>query len=247
MSLRAVPGLPIVRPGDDLAALIKAALAVAEIDVQNGDVFVVTSKVVSRAEGRFARLSEVTPSPRARQLAEAVDKDPALVQLILDESTSVSRTAPGVVIARHRCGIVSANAGIDASNVGDLGVVLLLPADPDASAATLRAKLVAQLGCHVGIVISDSLGRPFRFGTVGHAIGAAGIVALDDRRGTTDLYGRTLEHTEVALADQLAAAADMVAGQAGEGRPVVLIRGVDRQGNGRAADLLRPPEKDLYA
>jgi coenzyme F420-0:L-glutamate ligase/coenzyme F420-1:gamma-L-glutamate ligase len=232
VSLRAVPGLPIVRPGDDLAALIKAALAVAEIDVQNGDVFVVTSKVVSRAEGRFARLSEVTPSPRARQLAEAVDKDPALVQLILDESTSVSRTAPGVVIARHRCGIVSA---------------LLLPADPDASAATLRAKLVAQLGCHVGIVISDSLGRPFRFGTVGHAIGAAGIVALDDRRGTTDLYGRTLEHTEVALADQLAAAADMVAGQAGEGRPVVLIRGVDRQGNGRAADLLRPPEKDLYA
>ena len=247
VQLLALPDIPVVEVGDDLVDLILQALVRADLTLQANDVLVITSKIVSRSEGRFVCLADVTPTRRAEELAAQIGKDPRLVTLILAESTAISRTAPGVVIVRHRCGVVSANAGIDASNVGRADTVLLLPEAPDASAERIRKSLADRGYSQVGIVLSDSLGRPFRAGTVGHAIGAAGVECLGDRRGTQDLYGRDLEHTWVATADQLAAAADMVAGQAAQGRPVVLIRGVCLAGNGTASELIRPPEMDLYA
>ena len=237
----AIPGLPIVQPGDDLAALIDAAIARAELARGAGDVIVVASKLVSRAEGRFVELARVEPSARARELAAVTGHDPAHVEVILRESIAISRAARGVLVARHRRGFVVANAGVDFSNVGRAGQVLLLPADPDASAA----RLAARLGC--AIVISDSFGRPFRLGSVGVAIGCAGVAALHDHRGRVDLFGRPLEHTVTAIADQLAAIADLVAGQADEARGAVLVRGVKLSGDGRAADLLRAADEDLYA
>ena len=238
----ALPGLPVVEPGDDLATLIAAALARAELTLRDGDVLVVASKLVSRAEDRFVDLTTVDPSPRARELAETTGKDPRHVEVVLRESVSVSRAAKTVLIVRHRLGFVVANAGVDASNVrGDGSWVLLLPEDPDASAA----RLAAALG--TAVVISDSFGRPFRLGTVGVAIGAAGLPALFDQRGKRDLFGRALEHTETALADQIAAAADLVAGQAAEGRGAVLVRGLRfPSSSGGANGLCRAPEEDLY-
>jgi coenzyme F420-0:L-glutamate ligase/coenzyme F420-1:gamma-L-glutamate ligase len=238
----ALPGLPVVEPGDDLATLIGAALARAELTLRDGDVLVVASKLVSRAEDRFVDLATVDPSPRARALAETTGKDPRLVEVVLRESTAVSRAAKHVLIVRHRRGFVVANAGVDASNVRGHGTwVLLLPEDPDASAARLAAALGA------AVVISDSFGRPFRLGTVGVAIGAAGLPALFDQRGKRDLFGRALEHTETALADQIAAAADLVAGQAAEGRGAVLVRGLHfPSSSGGAKALCRAPEEDLY-
>jgi coenzyme F420-0:L-glutamate ligase/coenzyme F420-1:gamma-L-glutamate ligase len=177
-----------------------------------------------------------------------VEKEPWLVELILRESTSVSRAAPGVLIVRHRLGFVGANAGIDSSNVGGEDRVLLLPVDPDASAARLRRMLESRTGCTLGVIISDSLGRPFRLGTVGAAIGVAGVPAVWDQCGSVDLHGRTLEHTVTALADQVAAAADLVAGQAAEGRGAVVVRGLQwAPASGGASALLRPVENDLYA
>ncbi len=256
VELIALPGIPILGPGADVHAEITAALARADLPLRDGDVLVVTSKLISRSQGRFVDLATVTPTPRAHDLAATVEKDPRLVELILSESVAVSRAVPGVLIVRHRHGFVSANAAIDASNASppdaapDSGPwVLLMPTDPDGAAAALRDSLEATSGAAVGVVLSDSLGRPFRLGTVGAAVGVAGVSALWDQRGVTDLGGRALEHTQTALGDQLAAAADMVAGQAGEGRPVILVRGlafrVDPDAN--ASDLLRPPDRDLYA
>ena len=238
----ALPGLPVIEPGDDLADLIGGALLRAGLTVRDGDVLVVASKLVSRAEGRFVDLRAVEPSRRALQLAEKTGKDPRHVEVVLRESVIVSRAARGVLIVRHRLGFVVANGGVDTSNVrGDPSWVLLLPEDPDASARTLASRL------GVAVVVSDSFGRPFRLGTVGVAIGAAGLPPLFDQRGRRDLFGRALEHTETALADQIAAAADLVAGQAAEGRGAVLVRGLgfapSRSG---AAELCRPPEEDLY-
>jgi len=197
------------------------------------------------------RLADVTPSARAGELAAQVGKDPRLVELILGESVEVSRIRPGVIIVRHRLGFTSANAGIDRSNVqlatGEEEAVLLLPVDPDASAARLRAALHAATGATVGVVITDSHGRPFRLGTVGVAIGVAGIPALWNRRGEPDLYGYQLQHTDVGLADEIAAAAGLLMGQAAEGLPAVLIRGLSLPAtDGRATDLVRPPALDLY-
>jgi len=197
------------------------------------------------------RLADVTPSARAGELAAQVGKDPRLVELILGESVEVSRIRPGVIIVRHRLGFTSANAGIDRSNVqlatGEEEAVLLLPVDPDASAARLRAALYAATGATVGVVITDSHGRPFRLGTVGVAIGVAGIPALWNRRGEPDLYGYQLQHTDVGLADEIAAAAGLLMGQAAEGLPAVLIRGLSLPAtDGRATDLVRPPALDLY-
>jgi coenzyme F420-0:L-glutamate ligase / coenzyme F420-1:gamma-L-glutamate ligase len=238
----ALPGLPVIEPGDDLAALIAAALARAELTLREGDVVVVASKLVSRAEDRFVDLATVDPSPRARELAGTTGQDPRHVEVVLRESAAVSRAAKNALIVRHRLGFVVANAGVDASNVrGDGSWVLLLPADPDASAAALSARLGA------AVVISDSFGRPFRLGTVGVAIGAAGLPALCDQRGKRDLFGRALTHTETALADQIAAAADLVAGQAAEGRGAVLVRGLRfPSSSGGAGALCRVPEEDLY-
>jgi coenzyme F420-0:L-glutamate ligase/coenzyme F420-1:gamma-L-glutamate ligase len=211
--------------------------------------------LLSRAENRFVDLGAVHPSQRAIELGEQVRKDPRLVELILRESSAVSRAAPGVLVVRHRLGFVVANAGIDSSNVappngiGGLGPwVLLLPQAPDASAAAIRKRLESESRVSVGVIVSDSFGRPFRLGTVGAAIGVSGLPPLWDRRGDRDLFGRVLEQTITALADQVAAAADLVAGQANEGRPVVLVRGLQFDPSELGARMLaRKPEEDLYA
>jgi coenzyme F420-0:L-glutamate ligase/coenzyme F420-1:gamma-L-glutamate ligase len=254
LSLSALPGLPRVGPGDDLAELISQAIVRAELSLQDGDVVVVTSKLFSRAENRFVDLAQVVPSPRACALAQEVGKDPRMVELILRESTHISRSAPNVLIVRHRLGFVSANAGIDLSNtrpsaaVGEGPWALLLPDNPDASAERMRSALEARSGAHIGVVVSDSHGRPFRLGSVGMAIGLAGLPALYDQVGQRDLDGRLLETTVTALADQVAAAADLVAGQAAEGRPVVLVRGLSFEPvESHAPELLRPAKQDLYA
>jgi coenzyme F420-0:L-glutamate ligase/coenzyme F420-1:gamma-L-glutamate ligase len=251
ITLSAVPGIPDVRAGDDVAALLLAALGRAGLALQDGDVVAIAQKIISKAEGRQVRLADVTPSPRAVELAAQVGKDARLVELIMRESTAVSRLRPGVIIVRHRLGFTSANAGIDRSNVqtqdGEEEAVLLLPHDPDASAAALRDALRAASGATVGVVITDSHGRPFRLGTVGVAIGVAGLPALWDRRGEADLYGYRLQHTDVGLADEIAAAAGLLMGQAAEGLPAVLLRGLRLPpADGRATDLVRPPELDLY-
>jgi coenzyme F420-0:L-glutamate ligase/coenzyme F420-1:gamma-L-glutamate ligase len=251
----AIPGLPLVGRGDDVPALVWRALVGAGVTVQDGDVLVVTSKLLSRAEGRFVELPRVEPSARAIELAAAVGKDPQSVELILRESSAVSRQAPGVLVVRHRLGFVVANAGIDASNAvppdappGSGPWALLLPEAPDASAAAVRARVEAESGAHVGVVITDSFGRPFRVGTVGVAIGVSGLPPVWDRRGEPDLFGRVLENTITALADQVAAVADLVAGQAAERRPLVLVRGLrfDPSEQGAGA-LLRGAKEDLYA
>lgn len=247
LELRPLRGLPIVQPGDDLAALALEAVRRSEVTLADGDVLAVASKVVSRAEGRFVELAAVRPSPRAVEVAARTGKDPRLCELVLSESVAVSRAAPGVLVVRHRLGFVCANAGIDASNASP-GHVLLLPVDPDASAERLRQALSAASGARVAVVITDSHGRPFRLGSVGVAIGASGLPPLADLRGQPDLGGRPLEITMTALADQVAAAADLVAGQAAEGRALVLVRGLafapSRAG---AAALCRPVAEDLYA
>ncbi len=250
LTLTAVPHIPHVQPGDNVAALILQGLNQAGVTLVDGDVLAIAQKIISKAEGRRVNLADVKPSARALEVAEQTAKDPRLVELILQESDEISRMKKGVLVVRHKLGFTSANAGIDRSNVGPPGAeewVLLLPQDPDASAAHVRAEVLAQLGVDVGVVITDSHGRPFRLGTVGVAIGAAGIPALWDRRGEPDLYGYTLEHTDVGVADEIAAAAGLLMGQAAEGTPVVLIRGLHFAAPaGNATDLVRPKEFDLY-
>lgn len=208
---------------------------------------VLAQKIVSKSEGRLVRLSDVVPTPRAIELAERVQKDPRQVELILQESAEVVRAIPGVLITQHRLGFVMANAGIDASNVDDPEQLLLLPVDPDGSARTLRARLKEIAGVDVGIVINDSWGRAWRMGTVGMAIGAAGVPGLIDMRGQPDMNGRILRVTEIAHGDELAAAASMMMGQAAEGRPVVIVRGLNKdRRDGTAAELVRPKKIDLF-
>lgn len=254
LELRALAGLPIVEPGDDVAALISSALAAAGEALAPHDVVVITSKLLSRAEGRFVDVSQVVASDRAVEHARVVGKDPRVIELVLRESSEVSRVVKDALITRHRLGFVCANAGIDLSNAAPRGArgggpwALLLPEAPDLSAEALRARLEGERGGPLGVVISDSFGRPFRLGTVGVAVGVAGMPALFDQRGRSDLFGKRLEHTITALADQVAAAADLVAGQADEGRPVVIVRGLEfRAGAHSASELLRPAEQDLYA
>lgn len=252
--LRALEGIPRIEEGADLAALIAASLSRMGMTLEDGDVLVVTSKVCSRAEGRFVDLSRVVPSARAQELADDIEKDARVVELVLRESLEVSRKARGVLVVRHRLGFVSANAGIDLSNAapsgagpGDGPYALLLPCDPDLSASRIRERL-QPAGCALGVVISDSHGRPFRLGTVGTAIGLSGLPALFPQQGRVDLDGRVLETTVTALGDQLAAAADLVAGQADEARPVVLLRGLRFVAESASArELLRPRAEDLYA
>jgi coenzyme F420-0:L-glutamate ligase/coenzyme F420-1:gamma-L-glutamate ligase len=250
-----VPGLPVVGPGDDVGRLADAALRSAGIALADGDVLVLASKVLSRAEARFADLQRVHPSPRARRLARTTGGDPRMVELVLRESAAISRVASGVLVVRHRLGFVCANASIDLSNAqppaelpGSGPWALLLPEDPDRSAERIRRTLTGATGAAIGVVVSDSLGRPFRLGTVGAAVGVAGLPPLWDRRGERDLFGRPLERTITALADQVAATADLVSGQAGEGRGLVLVRGLSFPvGEHGAAELVRPAAEDLYA
>jgi coenzyme F420-0:L-glutamate ligase/coenzyme F420-1:gamma-L-glutamate ligase len=243
----ALPGLPLIQAGDDLAALIQQA-AQAYRPLQAGDVLVVSSKIVSKAEGRRVALADVTPGAEALHYAQVTGKDPRLVELVLRESLSVSRAGRGVLVTQHRLGFVSANAGIDQSNVenGD-EAALLLPHDPDASAEALRAALSQRAGVPLAVVISDTHGRPFRLGNVGVALGVAGLLALVDMRGQRDLFGRELKITQQGYADLLASAAHLLCGEAAEGRPVIVLRGLALpQGEGRASDLYRAPEHDMY-
>lgn len=250
ISLTAIPQIPYVQTGDDVAQLILLALSKANIALRDGDVLAVAQKIVSKAEGRVIDLAQVVPSEEARRWAALTEKDPRLVELILRESDEISRWRKGLLIVRHRLGFTSANAGIDRSNVAGVGepeMVLLLPRDPDASADGIRQTFEESLNVNVGVVITDSHGRPFRMGTIGVAIGVSGLPALWDRRGETDLFGYTLQHTDVGIADEIAAAAGLLMGQAAEGTPVVLIRGLQLPpGQGKARDLVRPRESDLY-
>jgi coenzyme F420-0:L-glutamate ligase/coenzyme F420-1:gamma-L-glutamate ligase len=244
----------MVRAGDDLPALIREALSAAGLTLQDGDIVAVAQKIVSKAEGRLVALASVTPDPAAIELARETDKDPRLVQLVLNESTEVVRKKPGVLIVRHRLGLVGANAGIDQSNIEhgadgstEQECALLLPEDPDASAERLRAALQASSGRRIGVIITDSNNRPWRLGTIGAAIGCAGIRALDDRRGGHDIYGRELKVTLVNRADSLATMATLVMGETTERTPVALIRGLPADAvDEPARSIIRPLEEDLF-
>lgn len=238
----------MIQAGDDLAKIILEGLAKVGIVLQTGDALVVTSKIVSKAEGRQFDLTAIQPSEEAERLAAETRKDPRIVELVLRESRLISRKAPGVLVVQHRLGFVSANAGIDQSNVeGGDDNVLLLPLDTDSSAESIRAHLREVTGADVGIVISDSHGRPFRMGNVGVAIGVAGMPALLDLRGKPDLFGRELKISIQGYADLVASAANLLTGEADEGRPVVHLRGLQFPAiEGHASEMNRPPEQDLY-
>jgi coenzyme F420-0:L-glutamate ligase / coenzyme F420-1:gamma-L-glutamate ligase len=251
LTLTGIRGLPEVAPGADLAALLIAALADMPLAPLEGDVLVVAQKIVSKSESRLVDLASVVPGARAQELAAVTRKDARLVEVILSESTEVVRAAVNVLIVRHRLGFVMANAGVDRSNVARVAgreTVLLLPRDPDASAAALRTALQQHFGVAPGFIISDSFGRPWRKGVVNVALGAAGLPALLNRRGEPDRSGRPLEVTEVAIADAVAAAAGLVMGEAAEGVPVVLIRGLQMgtAAHSEARALIRPLDEDLF-
>jgi coenzyme F420-0:L-glutamate ligase / coenzyme F420-1:gamma-L-glutamate ligase len=248
VTILSLTGIPLIQPGDDLPKIILEALDRMQCPLMIGDVLVVTSKIVSKAEGRFASLRDVTPGDDAIALAEETEKDPRLVELVLHESQQISRKGHRVLVTQHRLGFVSANAGIDQSNVdGSDEHVLLLPVDPDRSAAIIRDAIHSATGVEVGIVISDTHGRPFRMGNVGVAVGVAGIPALLDLRGEKDLFGRVLRVTTQGYADLVASAAHLVCGEGDEGLPVTLVRGLRYPAvMGTAAELNRPPELDLY-
>lgn len=248
LTLTAVTGLPLVQPGDDLPALLLNALSRQGLDFVDGDILVLAQKIVSKAENRLVYLPDLAVSDRAAALAAGTGKDPHLVQAILDESRAVLRSRPGLIVVEHRLGFVCANAGIDHSNVrGSDDWVLLLPEDPDRSAAGIRTALEAASGARIGVIIIDSHGRAWRMGVVGVAIGVSGFPALVDRRGDSDLFGYRLRVTQIGLADEIAAGASALMGQADEGRPVVHVRGLPyplREGS--LAELLRPADQDLF-
>ena len=250
VEILAVPGIPLVREGDDLVALIGEGLARGGIAPRAGDVFVLAQKIVSKAEGRMVDLATVQPSPEAIELAGKVQKDPRLVELILSESVRVVRARPGILIVEHRLGFVMANAGIDQSNVASPygpQQALLLPVDPDGSSEVLRARLSARFGVPLATIVNDSFGRAWRRGTCGVAVGAAGLPSLMDLRGLPDLFGRELQVSITGHADEIAAAASLVMGQGAEGQPVVLVRGLKWRGpdNG-ASELVRPAAEDMF-
>ena len=244
-----VTGLGEIRPGDDLAELLAAGIDSAGLVLRSDDILVVTSKIVSKAEGRYADLRDVVPGAEALRLAAITRKEPRLVELALREASAVVRAAPHVLILRHRLGHVMANAGIDQSNLGPDSAekVLLLPVDPDGSAAALRRGIGKRLGVIPGVVISDSFGRPWRLGVVNVAIGASGLDVLVDKRGERDRDGRTMEVTQIAVGDMIATAAGMVCGEGAEGVPAALVRGYGlNSGDRQASALLRPIEQDLF-
>lgn len=252
LSLNPLPGIPLIRQGDNLADIILRSLERAHITLSDGDILVLAQKIVSKAEGRMVNLLTVKPSSRAEQLAESAEKDPRLLELILRESNEVLRVRGELIIVEHRLGFVCANAGIDHSNVCGLGDaqedwVLLLPEDPDASAARLREALESASGARLGVLIIDSHGRSWRMGTVGFTIGLSGLPGLLDLRGRMDLFDYQLRVTQVGVADELAAGASLVMGQAAEGIPVVHVRGFPYPlREGHLEELLRPKDQDLF-
>jgi coenzyme F420-0:L-glutamate ligase / coenzyme F420-1:gamma-L-glutamate ligase len=250
VTLRALTGIKLVEPGDDLGAITVEALAANRVEPRTGDVLVVAQKVVSKAEGRYVEVARVEPSEQAIALAARLGKDPRFVEIVLGESKRVVRHRPGLLIVEHRLGFVMANAGIDHSNVpmpDGVERVLLLPRDPDASAQALRDHIARVCGVLIGVIISDSFGRPWRKGTVGIALGAAGLPAVIDMRGQPDLFGRELRVTETGFADEIAAAAGLLMGQAAEALPMVLVRGLAWSApEAPATALIRPAENDLF-
>lgn len=246
----AVPGLPLVEPGDDLVKLIAAALAADNFRLVSGDVVVIAQKIVSKAENRYVRLKDVIPGEKAKALAAEIGKDPRYVETVLSESSEVVRYRPNVLIVAHRLGYVMANAGIDQSNIRHADGeerVLLLPSDPDRSAAALKAGLDAAFVANVGVIINDSFGRAWRNGVVGIALGAAGLPSLIDMVGKPDMFGRAMQVTEIAVADEIAAGASLMMGQAAEGLPVVVVRGLSFETPAQnAAALIRPRERDMF-
>jgi coenzyme F420-0:L-glutamate ligase/coenzyme F420-1:gamma-L-glutamate ligase len=247
-----LPKIPLIHPGDDLAEILLTSLQTAKITPEDGDILVVAQKIVSKAEGRLVNLTTITPSKEAFELATRSEKDPRLVELILKESREILRVRPGSIIVEHRLGFICASAGIDHSNVmGDEGKpedwVLLLPEDPDRSALEIRRKIKLSTGNRLGVMIIDSHGRAWRIGTVGTAIGISGLPGLVDKRGWKDLFGYRLKITIVAAADELAAAASLVMGEAAEGTPAVHVRGFPyplREGS--LQELLRPKNQDMF-
>jgi coenzyme F420-0:L-glutamate ligase/coenzyme F420-1:gamma-L-glutamate ligase len=247
IQIEAVPGIGEISPGGDIGTILAEALRA--MAPQDGDILVVTSKICSKAEGRRLSLDAITPGAKALEIAGMIGKDARLVELTLRESTDVIRTGRNVLVTRHRLGLVMANAGIDASNIGtdDKDMVLLLPEDPDASAASIRTTVAAQLGVNLGVILSDSFGRPFRHGVVNVAIGAAGLPAIIDRRGDVDRDGRVLQVTQIAYGDLLASAAGLAMGEGAEGIPAVLIRGCHADvDDAPASALVRPVAEDLF-
>jgi coenzyme F420-0:L-glutamate ligase/coenzyme F420-1:gamma-L-glutamate ligase len=252
LTLTPLPGIPLIAPGDDLASILEQGLSRAGLSLQDGDVLVLAQKIVSKAEGCLVDLASILPSPRALELAQQSAKDPRLVEVILRESRAVLRVRPGTIIVEHRLGFICASAGVDHSNVagaqGDpQDWVLLLPRDPDASARSIRDRLSASSGAQIGVLIIDSHGRAWRLGTVGIAIGIAGLPGLVDLRGEPDLFNFNLQITQVGAADELAAAASLVMGQAAEGTPAVHARGFPYPlRDAQLSELLRPKEGDLF-
>lgn len=244
-------GMPHIVEGDDLGEVILQALAADGVALRPSDIVVVAQKIVSKAEGKTVDLSTITPSDEARDLEIKTGKDPRLLEVILRESVSILRSKRDVCIAEHRLGLIMANAGIDHSNVSAPGqgddLVLLLPDDPDASALALRRRFEAAGVAPIGVIVSDSFGRPWRLGTTGIAIGAAGPASVIDRRGEVDMFGRTLESTEIGFADGVAAAAVLAMGEAAEATPVAVVRGLTwTDSEQKASDVLRPRDKDLF-
>jgi coenzyme F420-0:L-glutamate ligase/coenzyme F420-1:gamma-L-glutamate ligase len=249
--LTPLTGLPIIKPGDDLADLIADVIKHAEMNLADGDILVIAQKIISKSEDRFVNLNDISPSERALELAKHVDKDARLIELVIEESKSILRYRSGTIIVEHRLGFVCANAGIDHSNVrkdNDSDQwVLLLPENPDRSADGIRRSLEKWSNKRIGVMVIDSHGRAWRLGTVGVAIGLSGIPGIEDLRGDADMFGRTLRSTQVGVADELAAAASLMMGQAAEGTPVVHVRGFPyplREGS--LQELLRPEEEDLF-
>jgi coenzyme F420-0:L-glutamate ligase / coenzyme F420-1:gamma-L-glutamate ligase len=250
LTLTALAGIPEISPGQSLDQVLAVALEANGITLNQRDVVVICQKVVSKAENRYVKLCAIEPSGRALEFARLCEKDPRFVEIVLRESVEVVRCAKDVLIVRHRLGFVVANAGVDQSNVeGASARVLLLPEDPDRSAAKIRAGIAARLGVQPAVLITDSFGRPWRLGVCGTCIGCAGLVPLFDARGRPDRFGRQLRITQIAVADQIAAAASLVMGEANEGRPIVVASGVPGEylaGDGGAAHLIRPIEADLF-
>jgi coenzyme F420-0:L-glutamate ligase/coenzyme F420-1:gamma-L-glutamate ligase len=252
LSLTPLSGIPLIRQGDNLADIIVNTLPENNIALDDHDILVLAQKIVSKAEGRVVNLANVTASQPAIELASQTEKDARFVELVLQESNQVLRTRPGTIIVEHKLGFVCANAGIDHSNVAGVGSpaeewVLLLPVEPDRSAALLRKEIEARTGKQIGLLIIDSHGRAWRNGTVGVAIGISGLPGLQDLRGQSDLFGFTLRITQVGVADELAAAASLVMGQAAEGTPVVHVRGFPYSlREGSLHELIRPKEQDLF-
>ena len=252
LTLTPLQGIPLVQPGDDISNVIAEAISISNLNLQDGDILVVTQKIVSKSEGRFKNLADVVPSQAAIEIADTVEKDARFVELVLQESKSVLRMRPGTLIVEHKLGFVCANAGIDHSNVQSLGGnpedwVLLLPENPDASAKRIRNQINKLFGRSIAVLIIDSHGRAWRNGTVGVAIGFAGMPGLVDFRGKPDLFGYQLRVTLVAVADELAAAASLLMGQTVEFTPVIHVRGFPYPlRDGELSELIRPKELDLF-